>query len=1051
MNSVIKYFIFVLNILLVLVGTGIGIAQGSTLNVTHEHQANELLIRFEPGMDENDMKAVAQSILGSVHIKQFMDSPNLATLSQSIANKEMAQWCFLKLPAGTDLEKSIKLLSSHSQVEAVEYNYIVNSIRTPNDTRFSELWGLNNIGQSGGLPGVDIKAIQAWDLHTGNQDIVVAVIDTGVDYTHPDLADNIWRNLNEIPDNGIDDDNNGYIDDYYGYDFANNDSDPMDDHGHGTHVAGTIAAKGNNALGVTGVAWQAKIMAIKFLNSSGRGTIADAIDAVVYANQMNVRLSNNSWAGSGFSLALKNAIALADEAGSLFVAAAGNAGSNSDISPLYPAAYDLPNIISVAATDDNDNRASFSNHGSVSVDLAAPGVQILSTVPKTGAFCCSHSSGYMYLNGTSMASPHVAGAAVLMFSAFPQMNHMQVKERLLNSVDEVPALEGITVTGGRLNIARAMGNNDFVAPGMITDLAISDSGIEFIRLSWTATGDDGNQGRASRYDIRYSESLITPSNFESADIVLNQLIPAQAGSEENFSVTGLQSLGGYYFAIKVIDDAGNISDISNVVTSRTEETTYPDFEITQVSGPNNSSLGGSISVSTTVCNDSIANAPDMLVGIYLSTDNEISTTDRRLGERLVSALDAGNCSTEPTTVEIFLDLAPGDYFLGAIVDEHDMLLELREDNNTAVGNKITLANYVDLFVTAISGTESVVPGGIIRATDTVCNLGSQRAKSSFSALYVSTDPEISTDDMRIGTHRVGVLGNNACESGDYWGRLPILEFGTYYIGSIADYRNDINEGDENNNTPAPLVLEVMEGQTDLLVESVVGPANAVQGETISAIVDTCNQGIRPSGDFNYGLYLSTDAEISQSDTRIGTANGFLYNEHCKMNQQIYGEIPLNITLGSYYFGVIADDENAVSESIENNNSLIGNSVSIKAPGVDLLALNITGPTTVKGGDTVALSGMICNAAGGALPSQFGLIYLSTDSIITADDQSVGWLYSSASSAECSTDFMSSAVLPANLTQGEYYWGVIVDKFDWVSESNELNNAQAGNVVTVTVP
>ncbi len=997
MNHVIKYFIFVLNTLLFLMGASVGIAQGSILNVTHEHQANELLVRFKSGMDTNEVEAVVQSILGSVHIKQFMDSSNSAISNQSIANKEMAQWCLLKLPAGTDLQESVKLLASHSQVEAVEYNYIVNSILTPNDTRFTELWGLNNIGQSDGLPGADIKAIQAWDLHTGNQNIVVAVIDSGVDYTHPDLADNMWRNSNEIPDNGIDDDSNGYIDDYYGYDFANNDGDPMDDYGHGTHVAGTIAAKGNNALGVAGVAWQAKIMAIKFLNRNGRGTIADAIDAVLYANQMNARLSNNSWGGIGFSLALKNAIALADEAGVLFVAAAGNSARNTDISSSYPAAYDLPNIIAVAATDDNDNRASFSNYGSVSIDLGAPGVQILSTVPKTGNFCCSDSSGYMYLRGTSMASPHVAGAAVLMFSAFPQMNHIQVKERLLNSVDEVPALAGITVTGGRLNIARAMGNNDFVAPSVITDLAISDSGMQFIRLSWTASGDDGNQGRASRYDIRYSESLITPSNFDSANMVLNPLMPAQVGSEENFSVTGLLGLAGYYFAIKVIDDAGNISAISNVVTSRIEETVFPDFEITQVSGPNNSSLGGSISVSTTVCNDSIANAPDMLVGIYLSTDNDVSTTDRRLGERLVSALDAGECSSEPTTVEIFLDLTPGEYFLGAIVDEHDMLMELREDNNTGVGNRITLANYVDLFVTTMSGTESVAPGGIIRATDTVCNLGSEPSASTFSALYVSTDPEISTDDMRISSRSVGVLGKNACASGEYWGLLPISELGIYYIGSIADYRNDINEGDENNNTPAPIVLEVKAGQADLLIESIEGPANAVQGESISAIVDICNRGIRLSGDFNYALYLSDDAEISRSDTRIGVASGFLYNEHCKMNQQINGEIPLNMSAGSYYVGVIADNENVVPESTENNNSRVGNMISIKAPGIDLLASNITAPTMIKAGDVVTLSGMICNVAGGAtaIPSQFGLIYLSTDRIITADDLSVGWVFSLA--------------------------------------------------------
>jgi len=1051
MNNLIKFFILLLNLSLVSFGTSAGVAQKTILNVAHEHLANELLIRFVPGMDMTDMEATAQSILGSVHIKQFMASPSLAISKQHVANKKMTQWCLLILPKGSDLEKSRKLLASHSDVEAVEYNYIVNTVQTPDDTRFSELWGLNNIGQSGGTPGSDIKATHAWDLHTGDPNVVVAVIDTGVDYTHPDLMENMWRNFNEIPDNNIDDDNNGYVDDIYGYDFVNNDNDPMDDYGHGTHVAGTIAAKGNNALGITGVAWQAKIMALKFLNEYGRGTVADAINAILYATQMNARLSNNSWSGTRFSLALKDTIALADEAGSLFVAAAGNAGANSDVSPSYPAAYDLPNIISVAATDNNDNRARFSNYGAVSVDLGAPGVQILSTVPKTGGFCCSNSSGYMYLEGTSMASPHVAGAAVLMFSAFPQMSHKQVKERLLNSVDIVPALENNTVSGGRLNIARAMDNNDFTAPGMITDLAISITGTDFIRLTWHATGDDGNQGQANRYDIRYSDSLINSSNFNSADVVLNKMIPAPAGTIENFSVTGLQINSGYYFAIKAIDKAGNISDISNVVTSRTEEILFPDFEITHVSGPNQSSLGSTVSVSTTVCNNSTTMTPDMLVGIYLSADNDVTITDRRIGEHLLPTLDPGQCNNGLTAVEIFADLAPGDYFLGAIVDEHNMVTELREDNNAAVGNIITLANYVDLFVTNISGTESVVPGGIIRATDTVCNLGSQTSSSSFSALYVSTDPDITIDDMRISTHRVGTLGKGACATGEYWGRLPVSNFGTYFIGSIADYRNEINEGDEGNNTPAPLVLNVIDGQADLVVKSVEGPVNAVQGEIISIVVDICNQGIRQSGDFNYELYISSDTEITPSDTLISTFRGFLYNEHCKTDQSITATIPLNLISDTYYLGVIVDGENVVSESSEDNNSLAGNVISITAPSVDLFASNITGPAFAKAGETFSLSGLICNIGAGAIPSQLGMIYLSTDSNITTNDLAVGWLSNPAGETQCSNNYVSRVYLPTNIAKGEYYWGVILDTFNWVSESDEFNNAAAGNVVTVTAP
>ena len=211
--------------------------------------------------------------------------------------------------------------------------------------------------------------------------VLVGVIDTGVDYNHPDLAANIWTNPGEIAGNGIDDDGNGYIDDVHGYDFVNNDGDPMDDNGHGTHFSGTIGGVGNNGIGVAGVNWNVKIMALKFLDSGGSGSTANAVAGVQYATMMGVDVTSNSWGGGGFSQALYDAIDAAGAANIAFVAAAGNNGANNDTSPAYPAAYDLPNIISVAATDDNDELASFSNYGAASVDLGAPGVDILSTLP----------------------------------------------------------------------------------------------------------------------------------------------------------------------------------------------------------------------------------------------------------------------------------------------------------------------------------------------------------------------------------------------------------------------------------------------------------------------------------------------------------------------------------------------------------------------------------------------------------------------------------------------------------------------------------------------
>ncbi len=328
----------------------------------------------------------------------------------------------------------------------------------PDDSRFDALWGLHNTGQTGGAPDADIDAPEAWDLATGSSGVVVAVIDTGVDADHADLAGNMWVNPGEIPGDGIDNDRNGYVDDVHGWDFGANDADPDDPNGHGTHVAGTIGAVGDNARGVAGVNWSVSIMSLKFLDASGAGYLSDAIEAIEYATMMrsrfgvNVVATNNSWGGGGYSTAMRDAIARAGDAGVLFVAAAGNGGGDgvgddNDASPHYPSNYALDNVLAVAATDRNDRLAGFSNYGDVSVDLAAPGVGITSTF--TGG-------RYTTYSGTSMATPHVAGVAALLAAYNADATAAEIRSAILDGADAIPSLSGRVATGGRLNARGAL-------------------------------------------------------------------------------------------------------------------------------------------------------------------------------------------------------------------------------------------------------------------------------------------------------------------------------------------------------------------------------------------------------------------------------------------------------------------------------------------------------------------------------------------------------------------------------------------------------------------
>ncbi len=396
----------------------------------------ELLVKFKNGTASQFARS-ANAQIGASVLEEFTD----------------LKWQRLKLPEGLSVKDAVAQYENLAEIEYIQPNYYYHLLATPNDPQYtnSAMYGLGKI-----------SAPQAWNLSTGSSSIVVADIDTGMRYTHEDLAANAWTNSGEIDGNGVDDDGNGFIDDYHGWDFFYNDSNPIDDAGgHGTHTAGTIGAVGNNGVGVVGVNWNVKIMPIKIYSPNGSdSTSSMLVNAYNYIRMMklrgvNIRVTNNSYGGCGeacgYDQATKDALDGMGDAGILNVFAAGNSSSNNDVSPNFPSNYTSPSVLAVASSTSTDARSSFSSYGATTVDLAAPGSGVRSTYN-------SSDSSYANLSGTSMATPHVAGAAALLASYNPNLSVQSLKATLMNTVDVLPQWNGIVKTGGRLNIFKAMQN-----------------------------------------------------------------------------------------------------------------------------------------------------------------------------------------------------------------------------------------------------------------------------------------------------------------------------------------------------------------------------------------------------------------------------------------------------------------------------------------------------------------------------------------------------------------------------------------------------------------
>ncbi len=683
---------------------------------TLPHVPGELLVRFQPGT----------SLLGKA-------SAHASAQSTAVRQYEIVDGLQLvKFPSWMTIDEAIARYLNHLDVLYAEPNYIVKSLVVPNDEFFGDLWGLHNTGQSGGTADADIDAPEAWDITTGSSNVVVVVIDTGIDYNHEDLAANMFQNSDDCNSNGLDDEGNGFVDDCHGIDKVNDDSDPMDDNDHGTHVAGTIGAVGNNGVGVVGVNWTVKLMACKFLAAGGSGSTADAISCLEYVKLMkdrgvNVVATNNSWGGGDFSQPLFDAIDAHLQRGVLFIAAAGNDGTDNDSSPSYPCNFYLPNVICVAATTRNDALVSLSNStfgsnfGRRTVHLGAPGKQILSTVPPANN---AQNEKYDVFSGTSMATPHVTGVAALLKAQDSSRDWKAIKNLILAGGDNNSDLSN-TITQKRLNARGAMTCSNSVVQSRLKPIGNSISGttgtpIDLAVLHINCANPNGNVTvtvSPGGETITLVDDGLAPDQASGDGIYSNDWTPTSAGTytlafpgSDNVTVTVSEPLPSAKIDVTPDELLEPDRNFGNVIVGQTEDRTFT------VKNIGSGTLSGSASV----------NSPFSIVsgGSYNIAAGDSHTVTARF-----SPTSAGT-STRTVT------------FTGG-----------GGENRTVQGTGVT-ANY--LVTVSKSGSGS----GTVTATGINCGSDCKQAYSSGSSVTLSASA--ASGSVFSGWSGGGCSGTGSC-------------------------------------------------------------------------------------------------------------------------------------------------------------------------------------------------------------------------------------------------------------------------------------------------
>ncbi|BED90916.1 collagenolytic serine protease [Pseudoalteromonas sp. MM1] len=711
--------------------------------------------------------------------------------------------------SGMSTKEAIERLKSHQAIEYVEPDYQVSIASTPDDPRFDELWGLNNEGQTGGTADADIDAVEAWDISTGSRDVVVGVIDTGIDYSHSDLASNMWVNSSEIPGDGIDNDGNGFVDDVHGINAITNSGDPMDDEGHGTHVSGTIGASGNNATGVVGVNHEVSLVGCKFLDAAGNGSTSDAIKCIDYMVGLknagvNLRVLNNSWGGGGYSQALADAIASSEAADLLFVAAAGNDTIDNDVNPHYPSNYENASVLSVASTDQTDNISWFSHYGLTSVDMGAPGSAILSTTP---------GESYASYSGTSMATPHVAGAAALVLSINPELNTQELKELLMNSGDANAALQGVTVAGTRLNVNQALIDADptpgfkisadpltqQIVAGQATNYTFTIGSIAewdeevtlelssalssaYLSASTARPGDDVMLNVETDTDTQWGEYDLTVI-ATAGDIVKEQSVKLM------IQPVGLNDFTYSSNASVEIPDNSPVGAVSviNVPDDLTVFGTTADVDITHTySGDLVVTLVSAQGTQVTL-QSNVGGSSDDIVRSFTSEsfNGEVATGDWTLHVEDTAAADTGTINTWSLTLSAIGEVSPQPPRAGFDVETQGLTVNFTDtstDSNNDItqwswdfGDGATSSDQNPMHVYAASGNYEVV----LTVTDSEGNT------SSSTQTVVVSDVELELTLKRANKSRLDTMRVDLS-----WERVGAESLSLYRNGELVDTTSD---------------------------------------------------------------------------------------------------------------------------------------------------------------------------------------------------------------------------------------------------------------------